>query len=291
MKNISYFLLLISLVFLFNTCEENGFFFPASENGTFEVSFDGETFSTSNTSFTSDGKDIIITAIDQETNEIFTVKVDDFGIGSFSFEGGSTVGSYVKNDLVSADIWTTVNETSSRGTIEFTNIDFVNNRVSGRFNFIGRNGLTNSSKAFLDGNFKNIPKAIVPVTNNRFTAKVDGVAYEDLSPFASLSPPPFGSTEVIIISANKSLTETIGLTLQSDIAVGEYDFGSFITLTYPIAQYNFALDTYFADGKITITNHDTNTKFISGTFQFNASPLTGGTPNFSITEGAFSVSY
>lgn len=294
MKNFSYFLLLISVAFLCNACEENGIFFPSTNSetqgkGLFTVTFDNEIFSTENVSFTSDGENIFLNAIKSETNEIFTLKVDDFDTGSFSFEGENTVGSYVKNDPVSADIWSTFNETSSRGTIEFTNIDFVNNTVSGNFNFIGKNVVTNSSKAFTNGIFTNVPIAESLITDNSFTAKVDGIFYEEESLFASIAP--IGSTDVIFINANKNFNEVIGLTLQSNIVVGEYDFGSFITQTYPIAQYNFDDGIYVADGKLTITKHDTVAKLISGTFDFEASPITGGSPNFSITEGAFSVSY
>lgn len=289
MKNINYFLLIISFVFLFNSCEENGIFFPASENGTFQVTFDGEIFSTENVSFTSDGDDIFINAIKPETNEIFTLKVVDFDIGSFGFEGGNVVGTYVKNDPVSADIWSTINDATSIGSIEFTKIDFINNTVSGNFNFVGKNLSDSSSKAFTTGIFTNIPISELPISADSFTAKVGGIVYEEVSLFTNLIS--IGSTELIQISANKSTSETIILTLQSNIAIGEYDFGSFITQTYPIGQYNINDVPYVADGKITITNHNTSTKFISGTFAFEAAPITGGTPNFSITEGEFSVSY
>ena len=295
MKNIIYFIILISVAFLCNSCEENGIFFPTTSQGqgqtnsSFEVMIDGEIFSTQNVDFTSDGEDIFINASKPETNEIVTLKIDDFGIGNFSFEGASNVASYVKNNLVSADIWSTINSTFSRGNIEFTDIDFVNNTVSGTFNFIGKNLTTGSSSAFTNGVFTNIPKSNLPISDNTFTAKVDGVVYNEISLFANLVT--IGSNELILINANKSLTETIGLTIQSDISVGEYNFGSFITQTYPTGQYSFNGDIYVADGKITITAHNKVAKIISGTFQFDASPITSPTPNFSITEGEFSVSY
>lgn len=292
MKNINYFLSLVSFVFLFSACQENGIFFPASSSvsqnpGFFEVTIDGEVFSTESVSFTSDGVDVYINATKQD--EIFTLKVDDFNLGSFSFEGANTVASYIKNDLVSADIWSTINQTVSRGNIAFTNIDFTDNRVSGTFSFIGNNLATGSAKAFTNGSFTNVPKSDLPISNNTFTAKVDGVVYEEISLFSNLINP--GGNDLLMISANKSLTETIGITLESDIAVGTYDFGSFITQTYPTAQYTVGGATYLAEGKITITLNDTAAKLISGTFNFDASPLTSTTPNFTITEGEFSVSY
>lgn len=294
MKNINYFLILLSFVFVFSACQENGIFFPATSSpsqnpGFFQVTFNGQVFSTENVSFTSDGVDIYINATKQETSELFTLKVDNFDEGVFSFEGTNTVASYSKNDLVSADIWSTINQTASRGNIEFTNIDFVDNRVSGTFNFIGNNLTTGSANFFANGIFTNVPKSDLAISNNTFTAKVDGVQFEEISLFSNLITP--GGNDLIVINANKSLTETIGITLESSTTAGEYDFGSFITQTYPTAEYTVDGATYLAEGKITITLHDTVARIISGTFSFDASPLTSSSPNFSITEGEFSVSY
>ena len=293
MKNINYFFILVIFTFLFSACEENGIFFPTNtttqSKGLFEVKVNGNVFSTENVNFISDGVDLYINAIKPETNEIFTLKVDDFDIGNFSFEGVNTVASYIKNNALSADIWSTINETSSRGSIEFTNIDFVNNRVSGTFNFIGKNVSTGSSSAFTNGTFTNIPKSDLLITDDIFTAKIDGVEYVEISLFGNLVN--VGSGNLIMISANKSLTETIGIRIPSNISVGEYDFGAFSSQTDPTAQYIFDGTTYVADGKIVITKHEKISKLISGTFQFNASPITTNTPNYSITEGEFSISY
>ncbi len=284
----------MSFTFLISACEENGIFFPSKatsqSKGLFEVIIDGDVFSTENASFTSDGVDIFINAKKPETNEIFTLKVDDFTISSFSIEGENTVASYIKNNAGSDDIWTTSNETSSRGNIEFTAIDFVDNRVSGKFNFIGKNLSTGSSRAFTNGVFTNVPKSESLITDDIFTAKIDGVVYEDISLFGNLVS--VGSSDLIMINANKSLTETIGITIPSTILVGEFDLGSFTSQTEPTAQYTLDGDIYVANGKIVIANHDKISKLISGTFQFEASSLTSNnTPSFSITEGEFSISY
>lgn len=288
MKRIKHFFLVLSLVLITNSCEENGIFFPPSENnGVFEVTIDGEVFTTSEVSFVNDDSTLGITAIKSETQEIFTLVVEDYAARSFSFEGINNVASYIQNDPVSADIWSTFGETSSRGNIAFTNIDFVNNTVSGTFSFIGKNLLTDSSKAFSNGTFTNIPRTNLPISQDDFTAKVDGVAFNDTTLFASSIT--LGSTELISINANTAISEAISLTLNADITPGEYDFGSIGT--YPSALYNVNNGAFIGDGKLNITNHDTGAKRISGTFSFDASPLTGATPSYTITEGTFSVSY
>lgn len=91
MKNIISFFILVSFASMLSSCEETGIFFPTSSNtdstGVFQVSINGGVFSTENVSFTSDGVDLLISAIKIETNESFTLKVNDFSTSSFSFEG------------------------------------------------------------------------------------------------------------------------------------------------------------------------------------------------------------
>lgn len=288
MNRIKHFLLLLSLVFVTNSCEENGIFFPPSENsGVFEVIIDGEVFTTTEASYVYDGETIGITATKTGTNEIFTLVVEYFDLGSFSFEGINNVATYIQNDAVSANIWSTFGETASRGNIQFTSINSANNTVSGTFSFIGKNLLTDSSKAFSNGSFTNIPRTVIPVSQDSFSAKVDGVIFEDTSLFASEIT--LGSTQLISINANTTTSDAIGLTIPADISPGEYDLGGLTT--YPTALYNTNNGAFLGEGKLVITNHNTAIKKITGTFNFDASPLTGATPNYVITEGEFSVSY
>lgn len=294
MKNFTFLLLFFTMIFL--SCEEPGLSIPNSQlvNGLgvsgFEVSFDGKEFFTENVDYTSDGTDIFINAIKPETNEIFSIKIVDFGIGTFDLEGTTNFANYIKNDAVSVDVWSTFDGASSESKVVFTNIDDVNNTVSGTFNFTSENLLNGAKKEFTLGRFTNVSKSVLPVSNDDFYAKVDGQEYIDISLFGSLVS--VGNTELILINANRSLTETISLSLKSDISVGEYDFGGFVTQTNP-TKGNYYVDggIYEADGKIIITQHDKTNKVIAGTFEFEASPIISATPNFKITEGEFSVSY
>lgn len=292
MKRITYFILLLSIALITNSCEENGIVFPPSDNSTiFEVTFDGEVFSTEIVNFVTDGEIIVITANKIDTDELFTIRVEDFGIGSFSFEGVNNSASYVENGRVSANIWTTFKETTSKGSIDFTEIDLVNNTISGTFNFIGENEVDGSSKSFINGRFSNIKVSDQPVTDDSFTAKVDGVVFEYISLFAT-DGVTIGTTQLIKISANSSLSETITIDLNADITTGEYDFGSVFTQTFPTGQYSTSVtDTYVADGKLIITSHDTASKRIAGTFSFEAKDILSSAVAYTITEGEFNVSY
>lgn len=290
MKRIAFYILFLTIALITNSCEENGIFLPPSDDVVFEVKIDGELFSTSEVSFVNDDNIIVITAIDSNSSEIFTLNVEDFEIGTYSLEGVNNFANYIQNDPTSADIWSTYGETSSRGTIEFTDIDFTKNTVSGRFNFIGTNLSTGSKRAFAEGVFTNIPLSAQPVSQDSFTAKVDGVLFEYISLFAT--PITIGNTNLISISANKSSYNTINFNLNADITPGEYDLGSFITQSYPTGQYTTSItDIYVADGKITIISHDTSAKKIVGTFSFEAKDILSSAVAHSITDGSFSVSY
>ncbi|MBU3010942.1 hypothetical protein KO506_05980 [Polaribacter vadi] len=289
MKYIKAFSLFLSFLLIFSSCEENGIFFPSYENNAnFQATFDGETFLTTDVNFTLEGEYLFVNAIDATTNESFTLRIDTYDLGVFSFEGLNNVATYAEDKANSSDVWTTFSETSSRGTIEITNIDYVYNTISGNFNFIGRNSISGSSKAFLSGSFNEVPKGDFPIGNESFTAKINGVEYDEISLFGNLVT--IGNNKLITIDANKSATETISITVPYNVLVGEYNFGSFAAQTYPTAQYTVNGLTYEADGKITILSHNTTTNDIVATFEFTASS-TSSTEVFSITEGQLNLSY
>ncbi len=290
MKRIYYFLIVFCFVFFANSCEENRIVFPPSENNPiFEVTIDGEIFRTSEANYVIDGDKISIYATKADTNESFTINVESFDVGSFSLEGINNTATYSKNSSLSAGTWTTFGETASRGNIIFTDINLAKNTVSGTFSFIGSNVLDDSSRAFSNGSFSYIPRSSQPISKNSFTAKVDGVVFQEISLFANTIA--IGTNQLININANKSSTESISFNLNDNITPGEYDLGGFTNQTYPASQYVIDGDKYEADGKITIISHDTSAKKIAGTFNFDAISATSTVVAHSITEGAFSVSY
>lgn len=131
-------------------------------------------------------------------------------------------------------------------------------------------------------------------TSNNFFAKVDGVVFQETLLWASQSQ----MTDRISITASENASfPSIGLEFPKDIEVGTYSFtgylGNYRGLFNLGTEYE---DLFYAEGgsgNIVITNHDTASHFIEGTFSFTAVPTdnTMTTPTYEITEGAFSVSY
>lgn len=298
MKHFRYYFLLFCLAVITNSCEEAGISFPASgevQSGVFEVTFDSQIFSTSNVEYTSDNSEIIIAVNNLDTKEIFTLRVDGTSAGTYDLIGFESHASYINNSNPNAsDVWSTTSSTVKAGEITISAIDDVNNTISGTFIFSGINLLTGDVKQFTKGSFTNIPKGTgttPTASNNKFTAKVDGVLYETISVFGTATT-VLGTADLILVTGNKSFTEVMTLYFDGDVVPGEYDLGSPFAQTYPSGTYALNnTNLNIGDGKVIVTIHDTATKRIAGTFEFEASPLTSSTPNYSITEGSFDVTY
>ena len=119
-----------------------------------------------------------------------------------------------------------------------------------------------------------------------FFAKVDGVEFVE----TMVTKMDFSGS--LTISGSTSSSSALAITVPNTITPGSYS----IDLTTYKGQYNNAdvsptVSTVADSGTITISAHDTTAKTIVGTFSFVSSPLMGTTPQYTITDGSFSVSY
>ncbi|MEM7108883.1 MAG: DUF6252 family protein, partial [Bacteroidota bacterium] len=174
------------------------------------------------------------------------------------------------------------------GTVTVTELDTANNFISGTFdvNLARNTGSGDSVINLTQGAFNRIQLVVEAdiLGNNEFSAKVDGVDFQ---------PNIIGGTVAvgtIVLSFSKNSGETIGLTVPSNINNGSYTLGG-LGSTYSASYIKSATESFFADsGTLTITNHNTDSKQIEGTFNFTATPLFGS-GSISITEGSFQVNY
>ncbi|QLG44930.1 hypothetical protein [Costertonia aggregata] len=128
------------------------------------------------------------------------------------------------------------------------------------------------------------------------TAKIDGVNF---SPQFSGGVRTNIAADTITISGNNNDGEQITLLVPANAPFGTHILGA---LSGTLSTYTAAYDVndnaddggeLAASGSITITAHDVNGQKINGTFNF----VTGPTPSttiadvFTITEGAFDISY
>jgi len=266
----------------------------------FKVDFDEQTFVADRLDATVVAGAIDITGYRGANDEAIklTLMTGAEGVYQLGVQSGVVIhgASYVEASNASNGAWVALTDgVSSQGTVIITDIDRTNKVISGNFTFTGNNPLEGTSdnfvREFTNGIFSNVPyqgtisNPPPPDVNNTFTAKVDGVEFEETLLSGTLINGNIG------IVATRDSVDSIGLTFQSDIGPGNYDFafGS-----APFGQYNIFTPTTsnIADGSFAITSHDIPNKRIIGTFSFVAEAFGGGaTDSYDITEGSFDITY
>ena len=119
---------------------------------------------------------------------------------------------------------------------------------------------------------------------NTFSAKIDGV---DWMPASITGFEAYGS--LLLNAAASGNTSSIGLNVPSNISPGVYDLD---WNTDIFGQYNIGISVFMqsTSGTLTITQHNTTTGLIEGSFSFDAEEL-AGTETAEITDGEFSITY
>jgi hypothetical protein len=181
------------------------------------------------------------------------------------------------------------NPTNNVGNVVVTNIDTVNHKMSGTFNFTGYWSDTSVTNVlpivFSNGVFTDIPYTTGNPSTDTFYAKVDGVEFVENNIDVAYTQSS-GFPDSISIVASKSNGDNVGLSIAQSLPVGTYQFaGPFGTQINSTALFSGTLfngDT----GSLTIVSK-TATR-ISGTFTLVTKNFTTNATK-SITEGSFDV--
>lgn len=268
-----------------------------SEEGDFQVDFDGETYNADTVIGTLAGGVMNITAFKGSDQESFILTL-------FADEPGTYQIGVTKNDIEvngvtystntktgEGDVWIGVKDfITSQGEVVITKIDEENKTMSGTFFFTGHH-VNKGTKEFTNGKFTNISYGtdILPSNSaNSFFAKVDGVEFEeDAVQGMAVS---LAGINNIGISATKNNLQTIGLNLDANIQPGEYELSTF---SIPNGLYSKSFsESYSSDtGKVIITKHDVANKHIIGTFEFTATSFLATDEKYEVTEGSFDITY
>ena len=211
-----------------------------------------------------------------------TITIKAFTEGTYILNQGSDAVAAVVDGNVA---YTTNSDPEAGGTVTITTINKTDSVMSGTFEFkvygfVGSKGF----KEVTNGVFTNIPfTSELPSTpDNSLTVDIDGSAFTPATVNALVV-----AGKIIISASNTNVTETVGLTIDSDLGPGTYDFG----VTSVTGQYNVNNTPMVASsGELTITNHNTTDNVLEGTFYFEASDFIGGGSK-SLTNGSFSVNY
>jgi Family of unknown function (DUF6252) len=175
------------------------------------------------------------------------------------------------------------------GTLTITKFDTVNNLVSGTFSFTALQANGSIVETVTNGSFNDVGIYIGSYGQGTVTANVDSVQFtthsysrQPLSAFIAN-----GSNELTIEAFNSTVTQTIVLSIDNP-GVGTFDLtkniNPFGSPSYSGPNNVSVNGQTGASGTITISQFDTVTHRMSGTFQFSGpNPSTGQT--IQITNG------
>ena len=283
---------------------------PGTTSGVFKVDFDGKTFVANAVQAIVNDDYIALSGLKTSSGELVQIalpapynKLGTYTWNNIGAAGGIMVLAYVPangSEPFTADPKDTGGasdfpEYTDTATITISKIDVANKKISGTFQFTGVKfkdlaGTSIETKVFTNGSFTDIPfvnDSPIPVTNNSFSAKLDGSIY---TPVYITALNVMGNISIV---ARKGVVENIALSFPNTIVPGNYVLDSFGENR---GQYikNNNLDgsgIFGADvGSMTITSHDKVNKKIVGTFKFTANSFVVSETH-NITVGTFSVSY
>jgi len=201
--------------------------------------------------------------LDQQLNHALAYTVDQSGV----------TPAYTSNGHADAG-----------GTVVVSTINETDKLISGTFSTIVYRHTDSTFINITEGVFTDIPYITeAPQTSNTMSVKIDGVLWTPPSVLGSIA-----AGKISISGNNSDVTQTVGLTMTDDIQAGTYNlvnYGDYI------GQYNLP-GVYMSatSGTLVITEHNTSTNTIKGTFNFEAEDMLS-TASASITEGVFDVTY
>ncbi|MDB5203187.1 MAG: hypothetical protein JWQ27_2596 [Ferruginibacter sp.] len=238
-----------------------------------------------------DGKVLVIQVVD---SGVHAYTLDEFGDNGAAYVLTPNGSSFGFTSNASGDT------SLAGGKVSITSIDTTNKKMSGTFKFRVLRDIDTVSHAFTEGSFTNISYTTsngIPPGNptDTFRVKLNGVDWVNYNA-TGIYTNLLGQTNISIISSYDANTDkNIGLDMSGTIVPGSYSFSAIPFPGDPSALYDNGAtpDTsYSADGgNLTILEHNTTTKRIRGTFNFIATPVSGGGTPITFTAGYFSVKY
>lgn len=235
----------------------------------------------------SDGKIITITLTDSA--------VHNYILSDVTMNGGAYL------DSATSMFAMTTNQgdypSQSGGEVKITSIDTDKKKMSGTFSFKVYRQTDGAQLEITQGVFNNISyETSLPPTpsTDTFKVKIAGTLWEPPVVLGAMTPPvPPLAAQLGITGTDATATKSVGLMMPANITPGTYTF-DLLGATY-IGLYNPNTDPNNSQvsmsGTLTILSHNTSTKRIRGTFNFQAAAILNPLLNTQLTEGYFSVKY
>ncbi|MDF2190835.1 DUF6252 family protein [Paraflavitalea sp. CAU 1676] len=234
---------------------------------------------------------IVITGISSDKKN-FMIQLEDEGATTYQLDQQSAhVAALSDDNDVNPEAFATNQGQSAAdagGSVVVTKIDATKKTISGTFTLKVYRDLDSKQIVLTEGVFENIPYETQLPPNNGpnadFKVKIDGTSWTGKTVNGAMV-----QGNLMITASELDLSKTVGLYMPAGITAGTYSFqqlgpvlGVYITGTTNLGSQS---------GTLKITEHNTTTKIIKGTFDFKAVDILGGAASAQMTEGAFTVQY
>lgn len=215
---------------------------------------------------------------------IITLNAKQVGEYTFSPTNGH-YAEFIPNMAAGTERFSTLNSESGSGFVRLSSLNTELKTLGGEFAFSAYRA-DGSVKNLTEGKFVNVPYTYYDfgedVYTNVFKYGAGGTIWSAVDIYANKT-----DTAMVLYGAcDRSVSwQSITLQLPTNITTGRHDFGNGISATFQSGFYNFPA----TEGAVTISEYNTNTKVIKGTFFFNY--LNNNNEVQSITDGSFDIKY
>ncbi|HXB93578.1 MAG TPA: DUF6252 family protein [Puia sp.] len=183
-------------------------------------------------------------------------------------------------------------DTAQPGEVNITDIDQLGQTMSGTFSFNAYRSADGGKKTITQGSFTRLPFTTgQPTTRSgdTVTATIDNKVWVGKNVQATVN-----ASELTIIGSSADGSQSIGLLMPSNSIPGSYPLDgsnpSYVGV-YTVLANSTTSGLVSTAGLLTITQNNTATSRISGTFRFTAANPLNPTVVDNITSGYFSVYY
>lgn len=228
------------------------------------------------------GKQIVITLQDSGVHH-YSLTLVSLQAGALTDSSSGSVYAFATNQGSSS--------AQSGGSVDITNIDTANKKISGTFRFEVYRAVDSMQRSITEGSFTNISYATTTppsAPTDTFQVKIDGV---DFNPFSITGIHLTASSQLSIGGNDQAGVKSVTLIMPDNVAPGTNSITS-VGGTYS-GIYNRDASTFMSSdtGTITILEHNTSTKRVRGNFNFHAKQFLTGTAQAQLTSGYFAVTY
>jgi hypothetical protein len=215
---------------------------------------------------------------------IITLNAKQVGEYTFTPTNGH-YAEFIPNMASGTERFSTLNDESGSGYVRLSSLNTETKTLGGEFAFTAyRND--GGVKNVTEGKFTNVPYTYYDfgddVYTNVFSYGTGGTIWSAIDIYANKT-----DTAMVVYGAcDRSVSwQSITLRLPTNITTGRHDFGNDISATFQLGFNNFQA----TEGAVTISEYNTNTKIIKGTFFFNY--MNNNNELQSVTDGTFDIKY